>query len=70
MKDLVMKSAAPIKLPKDDIIHKIASVVTFSGPIRRMGLWLERKLKIDLYEWKAAKLFPPDTESNVLKCRT
>jgi hypothetical protein len=46
----VMKPTAPIKLQKKDIIQKIAGIVTFSGPIRRLGLWLEHKLKIDLYE--------------------
>jgi hypothetical protein len=45
-----MKPAAPIKFPKKDIISKIAGFVTFSGPIRRLGLWLEHKFKIDLYE--------------------
>ncbi len=45
-----MKPTAPTVLPKEDIIQKIAGIVTFRGPVRRFERWLDHKLKNYVFE--------------------
>jgi hypothetical protein len=47
MKNQTMKTSPQSKAEK--VIHEIASTVTFERPIRWFGLWLDRKIKRDVY---------------------
>jgi hypothetical protein len=35
--------------PRQDIIQKIAAIVTLQGPLHKLDLWLRRKLRIGVY---------------------
>jgi hypothetical protein len=45
-----MKPTAPAELPKENIIQKIAGIVTFRGPVRRFERWLDHKLKNHVFK--------------------
>jgi hypothetical protein len=42
--------------PRQDIIRKVAAIVTLQAPLHRLNIWVRRKLKIGVYDLQVGEI--------------